>query len=221
MKFLLTSGGITNTTLARAVLDMLGRAAEEIKLAFVPTAANVEAGDKSWLIDDLVNFKKQGYASVDIVDIAAIPKDVWLPRLEAANVWCFGGGNEQYLARIFRESGLRELLPNLLKNRLYIGISAGSMAAGKFLPLELLEVVYEEEELKSIDREHLEPSLGLVDVYIIPHLNSPYFPRTREHILSSIKNKLYGNLYALDDQCALKVQNGNIEVIGGGQYLLI
>ena len=47
---------------------------EKIKIAFIPTAANVEEGDKGWLIDDYSNLKKQNYESIDIVDISAVSK---------------------------------------------------------------------------------------------------------------------------------------------------
>lgn len=57
MKLLLTSAGITNKSIAKAVLDLTGLPAKEIKLVFIPTAANVEEGDKEWLIDDLVHFQ--------------------------------------------------------------------------------------------------------------------------------------------------------------------
>lgn len=216
MKLLLTSAGIQNQSIAKAVLDLTGLPASKIKLVFIPTAANVEEGDKGWLIDDLVHFQKQGYNSIDIVDIAAVHRSVWQPRLEKANLFCFGGGNEQYLARILKESGLRDLLPDLLKTRVYMGISAGSMVAGQFLSKELLKVVYPEDDFEG----KLEPTLGFVDCNFIPHLNSPHFPNARKEIFKSLQN-LTSPLYALDDQSALKVVDGKIEVVTEGEYLKI
>jgi dipeptidase E len=88
MKFLLTSAGLSNKTIANALEDLLGKSINGVKLAFIPTAANVEPGDKSWMIDDLNNFKKAGF-EVDIVDISAVPKEIWLPRLQDAEVLFF------------------------------------------------------------------------------------------------------------------------------------
>ncbi|MCG2808783.1 MAG: peptidase E [Candidatus Portnoybacteria bacterium] len=139
---------------------------------------------------------------------------MWQPRLEEANLFCFGGGNEQYLARIMRESGLSELLPEFLKTRVYIGISAGSMVAGQFLSKELLKVVYPEDNFEG----KLEPALGFVDCNFIPHLNSPHFPQARKEVLQSLKN-LTSPLYALDDQSALKIIDKKIEVVTEGEYL--
>lgn len=215
MKFLLTSSGITNKSIAKAVLDLTGLKPDQIRLAFILTASNLESGDKGWLIDDLVHFKEQGYDSIDIVDIASIPKDAWLSRLESANVFCFGGGNEQYLAKIMKDSGLAEILPELLKDRLYIGISAGSMVTGKFLSADLLQIVYPEDDFN----DKLEAPLGFVDFNFLPHLNSEHFPQVRENILNSIKDKFSSPVYALDDQSALKVADGKVEVVTEGNYL--
>ncbi len=216
MKLLLTSAGITNKSIAKAVLDLVGLPASKINLVFIPTAANVEENDKGWLIDDLVHFQQQGYNSIDIVDIAAVSRDIWQPRIEKGNLICFGGGNEQYLARILKESGLGDLLPDLLKTRVYMGISAGSMVAGQFLSKELLKVVYPEDDFEG----KLESALGFVDCSFILHLNSPHFPNARKEILQSLQN-LTSPLYALDDQSALKVIDNKIEAVTEGEYLKI
>ncbi len=58
MKILLTSGGITNESIKTALFDLVGKNPEDTSLTFIPTASNMEQGDKSWLINDLINFKK-------------------------------------------------------------------------------------------------------------------------------------------------------------------
>ena len=55
MKLLLTSSGFTNKSIANALLEFAGKPFKELKLVFVPTAANVESGGKEWLINDLCN----------------------------------------------------------------------------------------------------------------------------------------------------------------------
>jgi dipeptidase E len=215
MKLLLTSAGIVNQTIAQAVVDLVGLPKDKIKVIFIPTATNVEEGDKGWLINDLTNFQQQGYQSVDIVDIAAVPQSIWQPRLEAANLICFGGGNEQFLAQAIRESGLKEVLLELLKTRVYMGISAGSMVAGEFLSPDQQKIIYPEDNVE----DGRETGLGYTQCVIIPHLNSTYFPCKRKEILETIKG-LNIPLYALDDQSALKIENDKIEVISEGEYLL-
>jgi len=129
MKLFLTSAGLSNKTLVDTFNDLVELPAEKIHIAFIPTAANVESGDKDWLINDYTNLKKQNYI-VDIVDISALPKETWLPRIKEANVIFVGGGNTFHLMHWLEKSGLKELLPELIKTRVYAGISAGSCIAG-------------------------------------------------------------------------------------------
>ncbi|NTU73100.1 hypothetical protein HGB07_02910 [Candidatus Roizmanbacteria bacterium] len=46
MKLLLTSGGIMNGSMIAALKELAQRPLSELYLAFIPTAANLEAGDK-------------------------------------------------------------------------------------------------------------------------------------------------------------------------------
>ena len=135
MKLLLTSGGITNKSIAKALFDLVGKKPEDTSLVFVPTASNIEKGDKDWLIDDLVNLKKQNFKQIDIADISAVGKEIWLPKMEEADVLFFEGGNSYYLMEWMNKSGLTKILPELLKTKVYVGLSAGSMVTGKDLAL--------------------------------------------------------------------------------------
>ena len=76
MKLLLTSNGFSDQAIADALFELVGKAPKEIRLAFIPTAANVEMGDKWWFINDLINIKKQNFKSVSIVDISAVPENI-------------------------------------------------------------------------------------------------------------------------------------------------
>lgn len=55
MKLLLTSGGLTNTSITNALFELVGKTPEETRLAFIPTAANASPNDKSWFVKDLYN----------------------------------------------------------------------------------------------------------------------------------------------------------------------
>jgi len=216
MKLLLTSGGITDKAIARALVGLAGKPASKIKVAFVPTAANTEWGDKGWLINDLHNLKKMG-SRVDIVDISALPKKIWLPRLKKADVLFFGGGNSFHLIHWMRKSGLAKILPKLLKSRVYAGISAGSMVATKDLKLSQSKKLYYEE----IGQYKDERGLGFVNCYIRPHLNSSYFTKVRAKLLKKLAKKISEPIYALDDKTALKIDGKKVQVVGPGKYLVL
>ncbi|MDE1865424.1 MAG: Type 1 glutamine amidotransferase-like domain-containing protein [Candidatus Micrarchaeota archaeon] len=206
MKLMLTSSGITNKSLEKALKGLVrGR----IRIAFIPTAANLEEGEKDWLIENFNQCQKIG--PTDIVDISAMPKGEWLPRLKAANVIFVGGGWTAYLVKWIRRSGLEKELPKLLKKRVYVGISAGSIALCKRLSATP-EYLYGE------DINDAPPGLGYVDFNFRPHLNSPYFPKVRDANLRKSARRLDGELYALDDNSGIVWVDGKINVVSEGKW---
>jgi dipeptidase E len=212
MKLLLTSAGLRNDSLRNAVRSLVEK--ENIRIAFIPTAANTEIGDKHWLIDDLVNCRKVG--AVDIVDISAIPKEKWLPRIKGVDVLVFGGGNMFHLMHWITKSGLQEELPELLKTRVYVGISAGSMVTNQSLSLRQSQHLYEEDMDKTGDGV----ALGYVPFFTLPHLNSADFPKVREENIALEAQKAHAPIYAIDDNSAIKVVNGKVDVISEGKWKL-
>lgn len=214
MKLLLTSAGITNQSLSNALLELTEKSFSELNVAFIPTASNVEKGDKFWLIDDLNSLKNLGFKQVDIVDISALPKDIWLPRLEEADILYFEGGNTFHLMHWIEKSGLKELLPEMLKTKVYVGVSAGSMVACKNLDLSTSERLYDEQ----VDENAKDEGLNFVDFLVRPHLNSPYFPKLNLENLEKMSQEFPDTFYALDDQTAIKVVDGEMEVVSEGVW---
>ncbi len=214
MKLLLTSGGLTNKSIEKALIELVGKKPEDTALVFIPTASNVEMGEKDWLINDLININKQNFKSVKITDISAVPESIWRPQLEESDVLFFEGGNTYHLMRWINKSGLAKLLPDLLKNKVYVGLSAGSMVTGPDLALKLSQIIYGDDL-----EETMLDGLNLVDFYFLPHLNSPYFPLRMEEKIREVGQTFERKIYALDDQSALKVVDGKVEVISEGKYI--
>lgn len=215
MKLLLTSAGISNNSIAKAFEEMVGVVGEKVKIAVIPTASNVEEGDKGWLIKDYQNLKDRNY-QVDIVDISALPKEIWLSRLEAANVLLFEGGNTFYLMSWLRKSGLDKQLTELLKTRVYTGVSAGSMVPTVSLRMSTSQKTYSEQTFP-LENDN---GLGLVNFHVRPHLNSEFFPKAREEYIKEIAKEIPEPIYAIDDQTAVKVVDGNTEIVSEGKYLV-
>lgn len=211
MKLLLTSAGLANVTITNALKRLLGASLEGIPLAFVPTAANVEAGDKSWVVRDLVKLTELGCV-VDIVDISALPKTTWLPRLQAAKVLFFEGGNTFHLMHWIQKSDLVDELPQLLQTRVYIGVSAGSCVTGPTIYNSVQNLFGETYELE------IKQGLGLVDFQTIPHLNSAHFDKIREPNLRAAAKDLAESVYALDDDSAIVVDDNSVEVVSEGEW---
>lgn len=214
MKLLLTSAGFTNKTISNAFLELAGKPFKDLNLVFIPTAANVETGGKEWLITDLHNCLKLNFKKIEITDIAAVGKDIWLPQIEEANVIMFGGGNSRYLMKQLKKSGLDKLLPELLKTRIYVGISAGSMVAGKGLSLSSDAVFYYE----NVGQFKKYNSLNFVNLSIRPHFHSKFFPMVTEEILEKMAKKMSEPVYALDDNSAMVVDGNKISVVSEGRW---
>jgi dipeptidase E len=206
MKLLLTSAGISNKSLASALKGLAGA---EMRIAFIPTAANVEKGKKGWLIKDYDTCEKLG--PTDIVDISAVDKKVWLPRLKAANVIFVGGGNTYHLMKWMVKSGLKKELPGLLRSRVYVGISAGSIIMSKRLS-STSEFLYGD------DVNNPPAGLGYVDFNVRPHLNSPRFPKVRDKYLKEVSKRVVGDLYAIDDDTGIVCVNGKVRVVSEGRW---
>lgn len=217
MKLLLTSAGLKNETLAKALLDLAGKPAEEINVAFIPTAMNPTGNNKIWFIDNLYELKQQNYKLIDIVDISALPKWNWRPRLEAADVIFVSGGTSAHLMRYIEESGLKELLPELLKTRVLAGISAGSVVMSPTLKLSDKDKTAWYKDKFGYEAKE---GLGFVDFYIHPHLNAPKHPQRSKEVVERTAKEVSETIYAIDDQMAIKVVDGNAEVIGEGEYIV-
>lgn len=214
MKLLLTSSGLTNQSISKALFDLVGKKPSEIKVAFIPTASNMEMGDKEWFINDLNNVYKQGFRSISIVDIYAVPENIWMPQFQEADILFFNGGNTYQLMRWINKSGLVKVLPELLKSKVYVGSSAGSMVTNQDLALRLSQIIYGDD----IEEQAMD-ALSYVDFYFLPHLNSPFFPNRMEEKIREVAKTLNRKIYSLDDQSALKVVDGKVEVISEGKYI--
>lgn len=217
MKLLLTSGGITNKKIAKALFDLVGKKPKDISLVFIPTASNVEMGDKGWFIDDLINLKKQGFKSINIADISAVPENIWRPQFEKTDILFFEGGDEYNLMEWINKSSLAKLLPKFLKTKVYVGLSAGSMVTNPDLALEISQTLYGED----LDRTESMLGLNYVNFYFIPHLNSPHFPKLIEKNIRKMAKGTPKKVYAMDDQSALKVVDGKVEVISEGKWFVV
>lgn len=222
MKLLLTSSGISNKSIAKALFDLVGKKPQDTSLVFIPTASNVIEGDKGWFINDLANLRKLNLKSIGIADISAVDKKVWSPQLKAADVIYFEGGYTYHLMKWIKKSGLIKVLPELLKTKVYVGASAGSIVTNKKLLLKFGKMIYHDEVgKKELNKMKEVNGLNFVNFYFLPHLNDPDFSRMRENFIKEAVKGMTKTIYALDNQSALKIVDGKAEVISEGEWLVI
>lgn len=241
MKLLLTSNGISNTSINNALIELLGKPIAESNALFIPTAIypfaqgpyhamRAVSGDMS---SKLCQF---GWKTVGLLELTALPsieKDAWLPAVQEADALLAWGGDPLYLSYWLQHSGLAELLPSLLEKTVYVGVSAGSMAVsgifgetysgprgGSGEPLETENVKFDtpqgDMELTFITAH----GAGLVDFAIIPHLDNKNHREASAPNAEKWAAMLPVPVYAIDDQTAIKVNGDTVEVVSEGHWKL-
>ena len=209
MKLLLTSAGLRNKTIVQSLQDLVEKPFAELSVAFIPTAANIENGDKSWLMEDLVAVHQLGWKSFDIVDISALSEEVIRRRLEVVDVVVVGGGNTYHIMSWINKTYIQELL----SSKIYVGISAGSMITTKEVQFGWDRDIYDEEI--AVDKGK---GLGLVNFHIFPHLNSHDFPKANMSEIEHITQNTGDTIYAIDNDTAIVVVDGEIRIVSEGQW---
>ena len=208
MKLLLTSIGLSNPSIVKAMLGLLGKPFAESSLLFITTAANPET-DKSYQDVDLKQLQSQNFKSINPYDISQHDLADIKQNIADHDVIWVSGGNTIYLLYQFRQTGLFDIFKDLIKDKIYGGISAGLIIATPIINVAFVEPP----DTNSVGLQDL-TGLNLVDFEVSPH--SPGMV-TLENTITYSKS-VTRPLYALDDQSAIKVDGDKVEVISEGVW---
>jgi dipeptidase E len=216
MKFLLTSAGIKNTSIHDALVGLLGKPIAESNALVIPTASYAMGGPGvAWrLICGRANTPlcELGWKSLGVLELTALPsidKERWVPWVKGTDVLLVGGGDSLYLCYWMRQSGLADLLPSLPSGMVYVGVSGGSMV----LTPNVGEAFIGWKPPTGDDR-----ALGMVDFSLFPHLDNERLPDNSMANAESWAAGLSVPAYAIDDQTAVKVTDGTVEVVSEGHW---
>jgi len=215
MKLLLTSGGITNNSIRNALVAMMGKPIAEATALFVPTAEQplgpFFVGRSA---ENLLQQEWKAFGVLELTALPSIPQEAWLPKLEAADVLLVGGGDPLYLCYWMQQSGLADLLTGPeLRETVYVGMSAGSMVLAPNIGQEFVN-------WRPPTAGDSDKTLGLVDFAMFPHLNNPDLPWNTLDRAEKLAAKLTVPGYVVDDDTAIKVIDGTVEVISEGHWKL-
>ena len=217
VKLLLTSGGMTNKSISDALVEMLGKPIADSIALCVPTAQWGYPRREPASVRDFLSGRAWGgmtsieWKSLGVLELSALPTigaERWVPWVQDADVLLVAGGEATYLCHWMKESGLADLLPSLIA-KVWVGVSAGSMVLTPRVGDAFVEWPSAPD-----DR-----TLGVVNFSLFPHLD--VFP---ENTLVDAERWAAGiglPAYALDDQSAIKVVGGKVEVISEGQWKLL
>jgi dipeptidase E len=238
MKLLLTSAGIKNTSIHNALLELLGKPIAESSALYIPTAIYPFPGGATmaWrLIRGGLGgpLCEVGWKSLGLLELTALPsiqEDCWVPMLQETDALLVNGGDPLYLCHWMRQSGLADLLPSL-REMVYVGVSAGSMAAaatfsetyteprrGSGEALTSEDIVFATPRAPSAGPWSRRRRVGLVDFALIPHLDHEDHPDASLANADKWAARLPVPTYAIDDQTAIKVTDGTVEVVSEGHW---
>lgn len=229
MKLLLTSMGVSNPSIHRCLVELLGRPIGDCRAVQVPTAVHALPGGPSHATAMVHYWAELGWrelATMELTALPTLPEALWLPDLQAADAVLVAGGNSGYLSYWFHESGFAEHLLSLSPDTVYVGVSAGSCVLTPGLNYDrrhLAEtgIFYDDEYDETAPPAAGDArGLGLVDFYLRPHLDSADFPDTTMAAMARAAGKVSRPLYAIDDQTALAVVDGTITVVSEGRWRL-
>jgi dipeptidase E len=146
-----------------------------------------------------------------VLELTALPslgKEHWVPVVQETDVLLVNGGDPMYLCYWMRQSGLADLLPSL-RETVYVGLSAGSMVMTPNIG---------EDFVRWKPPTGGDKTLGIVDFSIFPHLDHEMLPQNTMADAERWAADLGAQAYAIDDETAIKVADGVVEVVSEGHW---
>jgi dipeptidase E len=220
MKLLLTSAGIKNASIHDALVELLGKPIAESDALCIPTAAygsaySTPAGPFRFISGGSDQpMTELGWKSLGLLELTALPSmgsDRWARWVQEADALLVNGGDALYLCHWLRESGLADLLPSL-RETVWVGFSAGSMVMTPRIGEDFVGW-----KPPTGDDE----TLGLVDFSIFPHVDHPDLPENTMAEAERWAAGLSNPAYAIDDDTAISVADGMVDVVSEGHWKLL
>jgi dipeptidase E len=218
MRLLLTSAGISNTSIYQALVELLGKPIAESSALCIPTGMYPFPNGASGAYQFISGTASSpmcglGWKSLGVLELTALPSinaAYWVAAVQVTDALLVWGGDVRYLCRWMRESGLADLLPSL-REMIYVGVSAGSMVTAP-----IFGETYDDPRTPFV----IDAGLGLVDFALLPHLDHERFPANTPANTERLAAELRVPTYGIDDQTAIKVTDGNVEVVSEGRWTL-
>jgi dipeptidase E len=219
LKLLLTSAGIKNASIHDALVDLLGKPIADSDALCIPTAQYGHpqvSPDMAWGFisgQSPLSMCGLGWKSVGVLELTALPsldEERWVQWVRETDVLLVAGGDALYLCHWMRQSGLADMLPSL-DETVWVGLSAGSMVITPRIGEDFVQW-----RPPSGD----DSTLGIVDFSICPHLAPEGMPGNSMADAEKWAAEIPGPAYAIDDETAIKVTDGSVEIISEGQWKL-
>lgn len=220
MRMLLTSNGVLEGPVRDSLVDLLAAPPAERRTAVLIDAMLPFPGDKGGMLDHLQAYRALGWAECDVLTLRSGPREGVEARLRSADaIFCYGGSNH-WLAHEWRASGLAPVLRELLDEKVYIGMSAGSMIFSR-LHRAAVDALDDQEEVDLLGLDPVGPALPLFDWFPVNHLGAASFPHATDDWAAQVARRMGGPTWFLSDGSALLVRDPAAvpEVVSDGHWL--
>jgi dipeptidase E len=220
MKLLLKYSGINNPSIHDALVDLLGKPIGDSSALCVPTAQYGHPQVSPNMAWEFISGREPrcpmtelGWKSLGVLELTALPsidEEHWVPLVQETDALLVNGGDPLYLCHWMRQSGLADLLPSL-RNTVYVGLSAGSIVMAPNIGKDFV---------RWTPPTGGDETLGIVDFSMFPHLDHEDLPDNSMADAEKWAAGMPVPAYAIDDQTAIKVTDGAVEVVSEGQWKL-
>jgi len=208
---LLTSGGMPQ--MKDEILKLLQKPAYDVTVAFITTASKPQE-NQDYLNIDLQIMREELRFNVEEVDIDGKKEKEVMKLLELKDIIFVEGGNTFYLLKAMRACNFEKVIRKLLKlGKVYIGVSAGTIVAGK--TIKTAGWFGDENLVKLRDLK----GLNLVPFDIFPHYQPEYAEIIKQKMKSPRKRRK--KLRIITDDQGILVQGKEIDLIGDGEAVIV
>jgi len=195
---------------ANNVDDFLPKKITDCKIAYIITASK-KVDDTGYIERHRQKMDELNF-SYTVIDIAGKNEDELKKALDGHDIIMVEGGNTFYLLKIIRESGFANIIKDLIeKGVVYVGSSAGSY-------ITCPSIVMATWSNRGFDRCGITEysAMNLVPFLIKAHYTSDMLEMLKEKV-----NDLQYPMRVLNDDQAILVRDGEVQLLGGGDEIIL
>ena len=202
MKKILLVSMLCNVTglLKKAEPDLNGKT-----VTYIPTAAIAE--EIEGMAEAETRMLEGLGLTVDELEVSTASKDNVREKLAKNDMIFVGGGNTFFLLQELKRSGADQIIAREVeKGKLYIGESAGAIAACPDIGYSAeMDVPGKAPELTDYT------GMGLVDFYVVPHMGHPEMGPAANSIIEKYSSVL--GLKVIDDHQVILIEGDKVSIL--------
>ncbi len=202
MKKILLVSMLCNVTglLKKAEPDLNGKT-----VTYIPTAAIAE--EIEGMAEAETRMLEELGLTVDELEVSTASKDNVREKLAKNDMIFVGGGNTFFLLQELKRSGADQIIAReVAKGKLYIGESAGAIAACPDIGYSAeMDVPGKAPELTDYT------GMGLVDFYVVPHMGHPEMGPAANSIIEKYSSVL--GLKVIDDHQVILIEGDKVSIL--------